>query len=111
VATDGTLTVFGRMAEVIVTGGEKVWPAPVERVLAGHGGIDQVAVWKRADPEWGERVVAWVVPRDPSAPPGVDELRDLVAATLARWAAPREVVVVESLPRTPSGKVRRAALD
>ena len=55
--------------------------------------------------------MAWVVPRDPAAPPGVEELRDLVAATLARWAAPREVVVVESLPRTPSGKVRRAALE
>ena len=69
-AADGTLTVFGRMAEVIVTGGEKVWPAAVEQVLSGHPGIDQVAVWKRPDPEWGERVVAWVVPRDPSAPSG-----------------------------------------
>ena len=109
-AADGTLTVFGRMAEVIVTGGEKVWPAPVEEVLSRHPGIDQVAVWKRPDGEWGERIVAWVVPKDPSAPPGLDELRDLVAANLARWAAPRQVVVVDSLPRTPSGKVRRTAL-
>ena len=69
-AADGTLTVFGRMAEVIVTGGEKVWPVPVEQVLSGHPGIDQVAVWKRPDPEWGERVVAWVVPPDPARPPG-----------------------------------------
>ncbi len=108
---EGTLAVFGRMAEVIVTGGEKVWPAPVEQILSGHPGIDQVAVWKRPDREWGERVVAFVVPRDPSRPPDLDELRDLVSAHLARWAAPRELVVVESLPRTPSGKVRRAALD
>jgi O-succinylbenzoic acid--CoA ligase len=109
-AGDGTLTVFGRMAEVIVTGGEKVWPVPVERVLSHHPGVDQVAVWKRPDPEWGERVVAWVVPRDRSAPPGLDELRDLVAAGMGRWAAPREVAVVAWLPRTSSGKLRRTSL-
>ena len=97
---DGTLAVFGRMAEVIVTGGEKVWPVPVEQVLASHPGVDQVAVWKRPDPEWGERVVAWVVPADPVRPPGLDELRELVAAELAPWAAPRELVVVDRLPRT-----------
>jgi len=111
VAADGTLTVFGRMAEVIVTGGEKVWPIPVEAVLAGHPGVDQVAVWKRPDPEWGERVVAWVVPTDPADPPRLDELRHHVAARLPRWAAPREVEIVDALPRTPSGKIRRAALS
>jgi o-succinylbenzoate---CoA ligase len=107
---DGTLTVFGRIADVIVSGGEKVWPVPVERLLASHPGVGQVAVWKRPDPEWGERVVAWVVPADPSSPPGLDELRDMVTSVMAPWSAPRELEVVPSLPSTPSGKVRRADL-
>jgi O-succinylbenzoic acid--CoA ligase len=108
---EGRLTVSGRMAEVIVTGAEKVWPVPVEMVLAGHPGIDQVAVWKCPDAEWGERVVAWVVPVDRSAPPVLSDLRELVAAEVAPWAAPRQLVVVDSLPRTPSGKVRRSDLE
>ena len=108
---DGNLSVSGRMAEVIVTGGEKVWPVAVEAVLAGHPGVAEVAVWKRPDPEWGERVVAWVVPVPGVAPPVLDELRDRVAEQLGRWAGPREVEVVTSLPRTASGKVRRASLS
>jgi O-succinylbenzoic acid--CoA ligase len=108
---DGTLTVYGRMAEVIVTGGEKVWPAPVEDALADSPAVAEAAVWKRADPEWGERVVAWVVPTDSSAPPALAELRDLVSGRLGPWAAPRELVVVGTLPRTPSGKVRRRHLS
>jgi o-succinylbenzoate---CoA ligase len=107
---DGRLVVHGRMAEVIVTGAEKVWPVVVEHVLAGHPAVAEAAVWKRPDPEWGERVVAWVVPVDPFAPPAGDELRELVAAQVAPWAAPKEVEVVSELPRTPSGKVRRADL-
>ncbi len=107
---DGTLEVFGRMAEVIVTGGEKVWPVPVEDVLAGHPAIKEVAVWRRPDPEWGERVVAWVVPHPDTAPPDLSDLRQAVASQLAPWAAPRELVVVPALPRTPSGKVRRSDL-
>ena len=71
---DGRLVVHGRMSEVIVTGAEKVWPVVVEHVLAGHPEVAEVAVWKRPDPEWGERVVAWVVPVDPFAPPAGDEL-------------------------------------
>ena len=108
---DGTLVVFGRMAEVIVTGAEKVWPTQVEDVLARHPGVAEVAVWKRPDPEWGERVVAWVVPARGSAVPGLGELRDLVGAELARWAAPHELVVVDDLPRTAGGKLRRSALS
>jgi o-succinylbenzoate---CoA ligase len=106
----GELEVDGRLAEVIVTGGEKVWPNEVERVLLVHGGVAEVAVWKRPDDEWGERVVAWVVPSPTGPSPLLEELRQFVGNELAPWAAPKEVVLVSSLPRTPSGKVRRSDL-
>ncbi len=106
----GRLTVHGRMAEVIVTGAEKVWPAAVEHALARHPQVAEVAVWKRPDPEWGERVVAWVVPLDAGQPPRLDSLRALVRTTVSPWAAPKELVLIDTLPRTPSGKVRRAEL-
>lgn len=107
---DGLLHVDGRLAEVITTGGEKVWPVPVEQLLAGHPAVAEAAVWRREDPEWGQRVVAWIVPTAPGAAPSAAQLADLVSATLPPWAAPKEVVVVEALPRTPSGKVRRQDL-
>jgi O-succinylbenzoic acid--CoA ligase len=107
---DGTLRVFGRITEVIVSGGEKIWPVAVEQLLATLPGVAQVAVWKREDAEWGERVVAWVVPSADAAPPALGDLRERVASELAPWAAPRELVIVSSLPRTPSGKVRRTEL-
>jgi O-succinylbenzoic acid--CoA ligase len=108
IGADGRLRVSGRVKEVINTGGEKVWPDSVERVLLAHDGVAEVAVWKRADAEWGERVVAWVVPVD--QPPSLEELRQWAGATLPPWAAPKELVIVGELPRTPSGKVRRTAL-
>ncbi len=105
----GNLTVSGRLGDVITTGGEKVWPDQVERVLIAHPGVADVAVWKRADPDWGERVVAWVIPVGEG--PSLDQLRDMVTETVAPWAAPKELVIVDDLPRTPGGKVRRRLLD
>jgi O-succinylbenzoic acid--CoA ligase len=105
----GKLAVSGRMDDVITTGAEKVWPDVVERVLSAHPDVAEVAVWKRSDPEWGERVVAWVVPTDDA--PSLDDLRQVVADTIAPWAAPKELVIVDDLPRTASGKVRRRALS
>lgn len=107
---DGRLQVFGRRAEVIVTGGEKVWPAPVERALGASPVVAESAVWKWPDPEWGEQVVAFVVPVDPDTPPRLAELRELVSAHLAPWAAPRQLVLVDTLPRTATGKVARSRL-
>jgi O-succinylbenzoic acid--CoA ligase len=105
----GDLAVSGRIDDVITTGAEKVWPDVVERVLSAHPDVAEVAVWKRSDPDWGERVVAWVVPTDDA--PSLDELRKVVADAIAPWAAPKELVIVDDLPRTASGKVRRRALS
>lgn len=106
---DGKLLVSGRMGDVITTGAEKVWPDQVERILSAHPGVVEVAVWKRPDPEWGERVVAWVVPADDG--PSLEQLREMVSEGLAPWAAPKELVLVDDLPRTAAGKIRRRALD
>ncbi len=110
VGAGGEVRVAGRLADVVVSGGEKVWPAPVEATLAGHEGVAEVAVAGRPDPEWGQRVVAFVVPARPGAPPSLESLRAWVKQRLPAYAAPRELVVVEALPRTALGKLRRAEL-
>lgn len=110
VAVDGTVRVMGRLADVVVTGGEKVWPEPVEEVLRRHPAVGDVAVTGRADAEWGAHVVALVVAADPADPPGLDQLRQWSRRHLPAYAAPREIVVVGVLPRTASGKLRRDRL-
>ncbi len=106
----GFLQIFGRMSETINTGGEKVWPVSVEQVIVTHPKVAEVAVCGRPDPEWGEQVVAFVVSTDRSHPIALDELRSHVAERLPRWAAPREVVFLDALPRTSSGKIARRLL-
>jgi o-succinylbenzoate---CoA ligase len=104
------LRVFGRVGDLVITGGENVWPVAVERALARHPAVAEVAVVGRPDPEWGQRVVAVVVPAAGAEPPTLDSLRDTVKAELPAYAAPRELVLVAALPRTPLGKVARARL-
>ena len=104
------LSVHGRADDLIITGGEKVWPEPVEAVLRTDRRVRDVAVVGRPDPEWGHRVVAVVVPTDADDPPTLQGLRDLVATELPRAAAPKELELVDSLPRTRLGKIRRSLL-
>jgi O-succinylbenzoic acid--CoA ligase len=104
---EGRLIVHGRADDAIRTGGETVWPDEVEAVLRADPGVADVAVVGVPDDEWGQRVAAWIVPADPDAPPSLDELRDRCRERLARFKAPRELILVDSLPRTPSGKLRR----
>ena len=110
VDADGRLVVAGRKSDLIISGGENIWPGPVEDAIRDHPGVADVAVAGRPDPDWGEAVVAWVVPADPANPPALADLRGLVADRVARFAAPRRLVLVDSLPRTSIGKVRREAL-
>ena len=105
----GGLTVVGRRTETIVSGGENVAPAEVEAALESHPAVSEVAVFGRPDPEWGERVVAAVVLRE-GATAAPDDLRAHAAARLARFKVPKEVELHAALPRTASGKVRRAEL-
>lgn len=108
---DGSLRVLGRLDDLIRTGGEGVWPDEVEEALRDHPKVAEIAVIGRLDTGWGQRVIAFVVPADPSEPPTLQELRDHAIRSLPRHAAPRELVVTPGpLPRSASGKVRRSAL-
>ncbi len=102
---DGRLHVAGRRGDLIITGGENVWPEAVEAALSDHPGIADVMVRGVDDPEWGQLVEAVIVPV--GAPPTLDALRDHVKVRHPAFMAPKRLSVVDSLPRTSLGKLRR----
>lgn len=104
---DGRLEVLGRADDVIVSGGQNVPGPAVAALLREHPGVADAAVSRRVDDEWGEIVVAHVVPTHGSSPPGLDELRRFVAERSDPHHAPRDLRIVEELPRTDLGKLRR----
>ncbi|MEZ5380943.1 MAG: AMP-binding protein [Microthrixaceae bacterium] len=105
--TTGRLSVRGRADEVIVTGGHKVWPEPVETLLRADPSVADAAVRGRTDPEWGQAVEAVVVPTDAASPPGLGHLRSLIKEHLPAYCAPHSLVLVDRLPRSDLGKLRR----
>jgi o-succinylbenzoate---CoA ligase len=106
----GALTVYGRLDEAISTGGLTVLPQPVEAALASHPAVAACAVFGLPDDRLGQRVAAAVV-LVPGAPaPTLPELRQHVAASVDRTAAPREVHIVDEVPMRGIGKVDRRAL-
>ncbi len=100
----GRLLVRGRADDVINTGGHKVVPGEVAAALQTCPGVRDAAVVGQPDPEWGERVVAVVVPADPGDPPAPELLRRHVRERLPRYAIPTRVVMVDAVPMLPSGK-------
>jgi acyl-CoA synthetase (AMP-forming)/AMP-acid ligase II len=106
----GRLHLAGRQKEMYVRGGENVFPAEVEAVLADDPAVQAVAVEPRPDDVWGEVGVAVVVPADPARPPTVESLRAGAGDRLAPFKLPAEVVVVDELPLTAMDKVDRTRL-
>jgi O-succinylbenzoic acid--CoA ligase len=111
----GRLSVLGRLDDMVISGGENVWPVQIEEVLRKHPGVLEAAVGGLPDPYWGTRVVAYVVASlegqrlEPAAL--LAELREIVCEQVAPYASPRELVLVESLPKTAIGKVSRSQLS
>jgi fatty-acyl-CoA synthase len=106
---DGYLYVDGRCRDVIISGGENIYPAEIENALADCAEIAEVAVVGRPDDRWGEAVVAVVVPAR-GAQISREKLSALLVGRVARFKHPRDVVFAESLPRTALGKVKREEL-
>jgi fatty-acyl-CoA synthase len=106
----GRLFVEGREDDMIVSGGENVFPQEVEELLRAHEGVADVAVIGVPDEHFGQRLKAVIVTQDDG---GVspDELRAYVGANLSRFKVPRDVELVDELPRNPAGKVLRRELD
>jgi O-succinylbenzoic acid--CoA ligase len=106
----GVLRVLGRADDAISTGGLTVLPQPVEAALCTHPAVGDCAVFGRADERLGQRVVAAIVVSGGCEPPTLQALRAHVTRTLDATAAPRELHIVDALPRRGIGKVDRAAL-
>ncbi|HYZ81415.1 MAG TPA: acyl-CoA synthetase [Solirubrobacteraceae bacterium] len=106
----GRLFIDGRDDEMIVSGGENVFPAEVEELLAGHEAIEEAAVIGVDDEKFGQRLKAFVVVRGGNEL-SEDEVKDHVKANLARYKVPREVVFMDELPRNPTGKVLKRELE
>jgi fatty-acyl-CoA synthase len=102
---DGFLYVVDRKKDMIISGGENIYCAEVENVLAGHPAIADIAVIGVPHERWGETPVAVVVPSDPAAPPSLADLTEWSKDRLASYKKPTAIVVVDELPRNASGKV------
>lgn len=106
---DGFVTLAGRTREMIVSGGMNVYPREIERVFETHSGVADCTVFGVPDERWGEALVAYVV-RAPGTDLSGKALDGHCTERLARYKRPREIVFVDAIPKTPSGKVRKPLL-
>jgi acyl-CoA synthetase (AMP-forming)/AMP-acid ligase II len=106
---DGYLTLRDRSKDLIISGGMNIYPREVEEVLLRHPGVRAVAVVGRPDPQWGEAVVAFVVPADGAAPP-VEDLDRTCTDHIARYKRPKDYRFVDALPTNNYGKVLKREL-
>ncbi|WP_423917538.1 class I adenylate-forming enzyme family protein [Candidatus Poriferisodalis sp.] len=108
-SADGRLAIVDRVKDMIISGGENVYCAEVERVLVSHPQVAEAAVVGLPDEQWGERVAAAVVPHDGEEPDPAGVIA-FVREQLAHYKCPREVMIVSELPRNAMGKVLKPRL-
>jgi long-chain acyl-CoA synthetase len=106
---DGNYYIVGRKKDLIISGGVNIYPADIENVLAEHPDVAEVAVFGAPDPRWGESVVAAIIPRE-GARPDADELRAFVRGSLGGFKTPKEIRIMDALPKNGSGKVLKREL-
>jgi fatty-acyl-CoA synthase len=106
---EGFLYVVDRLKDMIITGGENVYPAEVERALMEYPGVLDVAVVGVADEQWGESVVAVMSCADGTVP-GIEEVREFSASLLARYKLPKRLIITGAVPRNGSGKLDKPAV-
>ncbi len=109
-AADGSFTVVGRAKDMLISGGENIYPAEIENLLVQHPWVVECAVVGQADPRWGEAVVAVVVLRDGAADDWAAALQGFLDGRLARYKWPRRWHRVAALPKTALGKVQKPAV-
>jgi fatty-acyl-CoA synthase len=107
---DGYVAIVGRIKDVVIRGGENIYPTEVEEFLHTHPGILDVQVIGVPDERYGEEVMAWVIPRAGAEPPTAATLRDFCAGRIATYKIPRYVKVVDAFPLTVTGKVRKTEM-
>jgi fatty-acyl-CoA synthase len=106
---DGNYRIVGRSKELIIRGGENIYPPEVEEFLHHHPAVAEVAVAGLPDARYGEVVAAWVVPRA-GAIVTPDELKQYCKGQIAHFKIPQHIMIVQSLPRTVTGKIRKHIL-
>ena len=105
---DGFVTICDRKKDMIISGGENVYPAEVENVLMQHEGVADVAVIGQPSERWGESPLALIVRGDPELDEGT--VMEFCQGRLARYKQPTAVTFVETIPRNPSGKILKRVL-
>ncbi|MGH3578018.1 MAG: AMP-binding enzyme, partial [Mycobacterium sp.] len=105
----GLLYISGRDDEMIVSGGENVFPAEVEDLISGHPDVVEATAIGVEDKEWGARLRAFVV-KKPDTSVDADTIKHYVRDHLARYKVPREVIFLDELPRNPTGKILKREL-
>lgn len=107
---NGKLVVDGRIAELIITGGEKVWPAHVEKVIARVSGVAEVVVAGIDDKTWGQKVTAFILPAEGTDLPDMTHIKGSVREEIGPWAVPKSIYFVKRIEKTAIGKPIKAKL-